>query len=146
MQARTGPDGALWIVDMYRFVVEHPRWIPPERLAKLDVRAGDDKGRIYRVYPSGKKLRPIPDLTKLSTTALAYELKTHNGTVRDLIHLELVRRNDPEAVETLERIAGSATLPAQVQPDELRFSQNFNAAARLQALINIDTETGRPSV
>src|SRR5207249_8190562 len=59
----------------------------------------DDKGRIYRVYPSGKKLRPIPDLTKLSTTALAYELKTHNGTVRDLIHLELVRRNDPEAVE-----------------------------------------------
>src|SRR5206468_3677757 len=91
-------------------------------------------GRIYRVYPSGKKLRPIPDLTKLSTTALAYELKTHNGTVRDLIHLELVRRNDPEAVETLERIAGSATLPAQVQPDELRFSQNFNAAARLQAL------------
>ena len=134
VQARTGPDGALWIVDMYRFVVEHPRWIPPERLAKLDVRAGDDKGRIYRVYPSGKKLRPIPDLTKLSTTALAYELKTHNGTVRDLIHLELVRRNDPEAVETLERIAGSATLPAQVQPDELRFSQNFNAAARLQAL------------
>ena len=34
---------------MYRFVIEHPRWISPERLAELDVRAGADKGRIYRV-------------------------------------------------------------------------------------------------
>ena len=49
VQARCGPDGALWVVDMYRFVVEHPRWITPERLAELDVRAGHDKGRIYRV-------------------------------------------------------------------------------------------------
>ncbi|MEO6183568.1 MAG: neutral/alkaline non-lysosomal ceramidase N-terminal domain-containing protein, partial [Verrucomicrobiota bacterium] len=49
VEARTGPDGALWIVDMYRFVIEHPKWISAERLAKLDVRAGDDKGRIYRV-------------------------------------------------------------------------------------------------
>ena len=28
VQARTGPDGALWIVDMYRYVIEHSRWIP----------------------------------------------------------------------------------------------------------------------
>ena len=40
VQARTGPDGALWIVDMYRHVIEHPRWIPPEQLAKVDLRAG----------------------------------------------------------------------------------------------------------
>jgi putative membrane-bound dehydrogenase-like protein len=49
VQVRTGPDGALWVVDMYRFVIEHPRWISAERLKQLDVRAGADKGRIYRV-------------------------------------------------------------------------------------------------
>src|SRR5207249_79129 len=90
VQMRTGPDGAIWVVDMYRFVIEHPRWIPPERLAKLDPRAGDDKGRIYRVVPKGEKLRLIPDLTKLSSAKLAAMLDTPNGMERDRIHQELV--------------------------------------------------------
>ena len=25
---KTGPDGALWVADMYRQVIEHPEWIP----------------------------------------------------------------------------------------------------------------------
>ncbi|HSU57080.1 MAG TPA: neutral/alkaline non-lysosomal ceramidase N-terminal domain-containing protein [Candidatus Dormibacteraeota bacterium] len=90
VQARTGPDGALWVVDMYRFVIEHPRWIPPERLARLDPRAGDDKGRIYRVVAKGKSLRPIRNLTKLSDVELAEALDTANGTERDRIQEELV--------------------------------------------------------
>ncbi len=53
VQVRTGPDGALWVVDMYRSVIEHPRWISPDLLARLDVRGGADKGRIYRVVPEG---------------------------------------------------------------------------------------------
>src|SRR3989440_2254764 len=43
VQVRTGPDGALWVVDMYRFVIEHPRWITPHRLAQLDIPAGADR-------------------------------------------------------------------------------------------------------
>src|SRR5207249_9787222 len=97
VQARTGPDGALWIVDMYRFVVEHPRWIPPERLAKLDVRAGDDKGRIYRAYPKGKRLQPIADLTRLSTSELVAHLAKANVTERDRAPPELLRRRDSPA-------------------------------------------------
>src|SRR4029077_20039445 len=27
---RVGPDGALWVCDMYRMVIEHPEWIPRE--------------------------------------------------------------------------------------------------------------------
>ena len=52
---RTGPDGSLWIADMYRLVIEHPQWIPIEWQRKLNVRAGDDKGRIWRVSPVGSK-------------------------------------------------------------------------------------------
>jgi putative membrane-bound dehydrogenase-like protein len=116
VQARTGPDGALWIVDMYRFVIEHPRWIPAERLAKLDVRAGDDKGRIYRIFPKDKKLRPIRDLTKLSTARLVADLDTPNGTERDRIHQELVfpaaqRSLDQSAIQALEKLAVSSKPP-----------------------------------
>ncbi len=88
VQARTGPDGALWVVDMYRFVVEHPRWIPPERLKQLDPRAGADMGRIYRVYPRSAKLRPVRDLSKLNDAELANALNTPNGPARDLAQIE----------------------------------------------------------
>jgi putative membrane-bound dehydrogenase-like protein len=125
VQMRTGPDGAIWVVDMYRFVIEHPRWIPPDRLAKLDVRAGDDKGRIYRVYPKGQKLRPIMDLTKLSSAKLAGLLDTANGMERDRIHQELVfgqtrlvsskgerHAADRKTVNALEQIALKSKVPA----------------------------------
>jgi putative membrane-bound dehydrogenase-like protein len=120
VQMRTGPDGAVWVVDMYRFVIEHPRWIPPERLAKLDVRAGDDKGRIYRVAPAGQKLRPIPNLTKLPSSRLAEMLDTTNGEERDRIHQELIfpanpdsklRAADRNTVRILESLAEKSKTP-----------------------------------
>lgn len=57
VQAVTGPDGALWVVDMSRFVIEHPRWIPADDLARVDVRAGSEMGRIYRVVPQNAAAR-----------------------------------------------------------------------------------------
>lgn len=112
VQARTGPDGALYIVDMYRFVIEHPRWIPAERLAQLDVRAGADKGRIYRVVPSGTKPVPPTNLRQLSTSRLVAALDTANGTRRDLTQLELIQRGDRAAIPPLTALARQAALPA----------------------------------
>ena len=57
---QTGPDGALWIADMYRHVIEHPEWIPQDWQKRLDLRAGHDKGRIYRVYPVGHEAAADP--------------------------------------------------------------------------------------
>lgn len=48
-----GPDGALYVLDMHRGVVEHPEWIPDRMEAELDLYEGDDRGRIYRVVPAG---------------------------------------------------------------------------------------------
>ena len=50
-----GPDGAMYIVDMYRQVIEHPEWIPDEIEKTLDLNAGKDKGRIYKVTLKGKQ-------------------------------------------------------------------------------------------
>lgn len=107
-QVRTGPDGALWVVDMYRFLIEHPRWIPADRLAKIDQRAGDDKGRIYRVKRKDVTLRPVRDLTKLPPPALAAALDSPNGTERDRVHLEILRRPDQPIGKPLRVLAENA--------------------------------------
>ncbi len=44
-----GPDGAIYIVDMYRAVIEHPQFMPDELKNRPDLRYGDDRGRIYRI-------------------------------------------------------------------------------------------------
>ncbi len=111
VQVRTGPDGALWVVDMYRYLIEHPRWVPADQLAKIDVRAGEDKGRIYRLFPRGKKLRPIRDLTKITLLELATALDTPNGTERDRVQLELLRRQDQAAAKPLAEIALKSARP-----------------------------------
>jgi putative membrane-bound dehydrogenase-like protein len=111
VQVRTGPDGALWVVDMYRYVIEHPRWIPPEDLQKLDVRAGATMGRIYRIRPGDKPLRPVPRLDKLDTVGLVKAMDTPNGTVRDLAGQMLLWRNDASAAEALEELARKSQHP-----------------------------------
>lgn len=126
VQVRTGPDGALYIVDMYRFLIEHPRWIPAERLAQIDVRAGADRGRIYRLAPRGKKLRPVANLQRMSAPSLANHLDHPNGAERDRTHLELLLRGDRGALPRLRTVAQSAARPE----------------VRLQALCAIDGLNG----
>ena len=108
---RTGPDGALWVADMYRHVIEHPEWIPPEWQRKLDLRAGHDKGRIYRVYPVGVKPRPIPRLDKLDTVGLVAALDSPNGWQRDTAQRLLIEQKDEAAVPLLEKLAAESQRP-----------------------------------
>ena len=84
VQARTAPDGSLWILDMYRYVIEHPRWIPAESLDKIDPRAGANMGRIYRVRPRGEFKTAWPRLDKLNTVQLVSALDSANGWQRDM--------------------------------------------------------------
>src|SRR5439155_14373199 len=80
---RVGPDGALWIADMYRAVIEHPQWIPPETQKKIDLRAGSEEGRIYRVFPVDRRPRPIPRLDGLDMKGLVAALDSPSGWQRD---------------------------------------------------------------
>ncbi len=47
--AQHGPEGALYIVDMHRKVIDHPAYVPEEMRGQLDFEAGKTDGRIYRV-------------------------------------------------------------------------------------------------
>jgi len=102
---RVGPDGALWVVDMYRLVIEHPEWIPKEWQQKLDLRAGHDKGRIYRIYPVGVSPRRIPRLDALDAAGFVAALDSPSGWQRDMAQQLLVQRHDLTAVPLLEKAA-----------------------------------------
>jgi putative membrane-bound dehydrogenase-like protein len=80
---QVGPDGALWIADMYRYVIEHPEWIPKDWQKKLDLRAGHDLGRIYRVYPEDKTPREIPRMDTMKIEDLVKQYESPSGWVRD---------------------------------------------------------------
>ncbi|MDB6121703.1 MAG: putative rane-bound dehydrogenase [Pedosphaera sp.] len=120
--AKTGPDGALYIADMYRLVIEHPEYFPEELKHRPDLRAGDDMGRIYRVYPNGAKLRKIPRLDKLDSAGLVAALDSENGWQRDTAQRLLVESKDRSAVAPLIMLLKS----------------NSRAKTRLQALCTLD--------
>lgn len=117
VQVRTGPDGGLWIVDMYRYVIEHSRWIPPAALAELDVFAGQRFGRIYRVLPRAQpaaeplveKPQALPDLTALTNPELVNRLDVLNGPHRDLAHQLLLWRGASDVVPEIQRLVSEAT-------------------------------------
>ena len=107
---RLGPDGALYIVDMYRQVIEHPEWIPERLQWRHNLRSGSDKGRIYRLGPKGSPIGTMPNFKAYSNTKLFEALDTVNGTQRDLIHQELIWQNATSETDQLKRLFADSSL------------------------------------
>ena len=101
---KTGPDGALWIADFYRLVLEHPEWIPDDVEQKLKLRSGSDRGRLYRVYPTKSTPRDIPKLSNKTIPELVAALDSSNGWRRDTAQQILVNQNDQSTVTHLEAL------------------------------------------
>ena len=114
VMARTGPDGALWIVDMYRYMIEHPQWLPKEGQEALrsGYRAGDLHGRIYRVLPQDQTARPIPSVAGQPNRQVIQSLQHSNGIVRDMAHRELrLRGLDNDESAEVRAIVVQGSLP-----------------------------------
>jgi putative membrane-bound dehydrogenase-like protein len=105
VQFANGPDGALYVLDMYRFLVEATDTIPPSIVKHLDVGAGFDKGRLYRIVPEGFQQRPRPQLSKATTAELVALLEHANGWHRDTASRLLCQRQDRAAVAPLKKLA-----------------------------------------
>ncbi len=105
VQMTVGPDGCLYIADFYREVFEHPDAIPPSVKKYLDLNAGNDRGRIYRIAPPSFQRRRQVRLGDLPTEKLVELLAHPNGWHRDTARRLLYERQDPAAVEPLRRLA-----------------------------------------
>lgn len=73
----TGPDGAIYMLDYYRLVIEHPEWMATWTHNSKDLAEGMDMGRIYRIVPEGKPIERVKQL-KLSQASTA-ELVSYLG-------------------------------------------------------------------
>ncbi len=113
VMVRTGPDGALWVADMYRYMIEHPQWLPAVGQQDLapHYRIGDDRGRMYRVFPDGRRPAGVEAMGGLSGTELVARLDAANGWQRDQAQMLLLWRADRAVVPALRRLAADPGRP-----------------------------------
>lgn len=99
------PDGSLWVVDMHRTVIEHPEWIPDEFLKNMDVNAGKDQGRLFRISPTARVSRRMPSFPHTRPDSVVAALEHPNQWWRMTAQRLLVEWNDPATVPMLEKLA-----------------------------------------
>ncbi len=97
-----GPDGALYVADLYRKTIEHPDNLPEAIRKRTDLRAGEDLGRLWRVTSDRSPARrpkrnrlPGPAETIRNPAALLSDLSQTNSWRRDTA-LRLLRES-PDA-------------------------------------------------
>ncbi len=110
VQLANAPDGCLWIVDMYRELIEGAAFLPPQILKHMDVTSGVDRGRIWRIAPEGYSPRSAK-LGKATTAELVALLEHPNGWHRDTASRLLYQRQDRSAIVSLRRLAGGSKSP-----------------------------------
>lgn len=85
-----GPEGAMYLVDMYRKVIEHPEWIPDDIEKTLDLEAGKDQGRIYRISKGNARTFDVAQFK--TETGLVQALAHSNQWVRKTAHRLLMEQ------------------------------------------------------
>lgn len=101
VQVRNGPDGALYIVDMYRRFIDHARFFPEEFSKSHYMRAGFDQGRIWKIAPKGEQrsASPLPE----ETGELVEALSSPNGWTRTNAQRLLVERQANDAIPLIRK-------------------------------------------
>lgn len=101
-----GPDGALYVVDLYRGMLQHPAFLTHYLIANIKARHLElpvSGGRIWRIVRDDQ---PAPRATKIpAETSARVRLLAHpNGWVRDSAQRLLVESGDLKAVAGLEAL------------------------------------------
>jgi len=109
VQFANGPDGGLYVADMYREVIEHPASLHPVIKKHLDLTSGRDRGRIYRIVAEGAARRSRPALEESTSPELVAALASENGWTRDTAARLIYARQDRRTVRDLEQLASEST-------------------------------------
>ena len=108
----SGPDGALYVCDMYRKTIEHPDYLPEATRKITDFESGKDKGRIYRITSAKSKVKPRKvEFTGATVRQLCAELKSSDAWWRTTAQRLLLERQDQAAVPLLKSLLKSASMP-----------------------------------
>ncbi len=111
VQFANAPDGCLYVLDMYREVIEHPLSLPPMIKKHLDLTSGRDRGRIWRIAPAGFRPRPVPDVSQLPLEELVALLAHPNAWHRTQAAKRIYRQQLKEAVPLLKKLLFQSSSP-----------------------------------
>ena len=98
----TGPDGAMYVVDMHRGIIQHKAYITQyltEKLAGKKLDTLQNAGRILKVVNKTLKPNPVPDLSKATSKELVALLNHPNGWLRDRAQQLLIEKKDKTVVK-----------------------------------------------
>jgi glucose/arabinose dehydrogenase/mono/diheme cytochrome c family protein len=110
----TGPDGALYVADMYRGLIQHSAYITPylkEQTLTRKLVLPINRGRIWRVVPQNQKASRLPKLSKASSGELVRTLSNPDGWYRDMAQRLLVERGDTSVRQALTQVVLKETNP-----------------------------------
>lgn len=111
-----GPDGALYVIDMYRGVIQHRNYVTSFLRHQIKKRKLEDPvhlGRIWRVVPKDrKKAAPMPNLAAGTKEQIVAALAHPSGTVRDLALRLLAQRKMRAAAPGIRALLNSTDRPA----------------------------------
>ena len=152
-----GPDGGLYIADMYRGIIQESEWFPTavtpemrahfvedyrknklelwveryERVKKWGMLKVFRHGRIYRLLPDGAKPAAAPRMLDETPEQLVAHLAHASGWWRDTAQALIVSRGDKSAVPALAKVAASHESP----------NARIHALWALQGLSALEKET-----
>lgn len=141
IQAKVGPDGALWIADWYNLIIQHN-----PTPAGFDVGEGNayetdhrdvDHARIYRVIYKGAEEREVPNLGNASPSEIVDALSHDNMFWRLTAQRLLVERGETDVLPALYELVKDHSI------DEIGLNPGaFHALWTLHGLGALDENSG----
>ncbi len=108
----TAPDGTLYIVDMYRGIIQEGNWTRPgsflrPRIEENGLQNNFGRGRIWRLVHDDFKPGPQPRMLEETPAQLVAHLAHPNGWWRDTAQKLLVLKGDTSVAPALRKMARS---------------------------------------
>ncbi len=116
VNSATGPDGCLYVVDMYRGIIQEGAWVRPgsylrEVVQEYELDKNIGRGRIYRVEHDTTKRGPAPRMLDETPAELVAHLSHPNGWWRSEAQKLIILHRDTSVVPALKSLATSGAEP-----------------------------------
>lgn len=116
INSATGPDGSLYVVDMYRGIIQEGNWVREgsylrEVVQEYELEKNIGRGRIYRIEHETSKPSVAPRMLDESPAQLVAHLNHDNGWWRSQAQKLIVLHGDKSVVPGLRKLAISDSKP-----------------------------------
>jgi putative membrane-bound dehydrogenase-like protein len=121
------PDGAVWVVDMYREFIEDFSAIPRFLQQQYNVLNGRDRGRLWRITHEAAPKGPSVNMAKLSDAQLAEEIASPHYWRRQTARRLLIERKARDSASAVSALLGQTAVAANTAVNALYTLEGLDA-------------------